>query len=212
MNCPELLAAVLAAPDDDLPRLIYADWLDEHGESNRATFIREQIRTGGSHRSHIMFNTAHAAWSARRIDYDSVVMQEPITHGICTHRRGFIEEILCAAEDWIANADRIIESNPIRLVRMTNMPSITFGKAEECTTHADQGAPRFWREYRFSNDRGGVLFHGRPGPMLSLTRLALEHEWPRIEFICDGDVVAYHPASRAGSFPRRDTGMLRRSL
>ena len=27
-----LRAAVLAAPGDDAPRLIYADWLDEHGE------------------------------------------------------------------------------------------------------------------------------------------------------------------------------------
>ena len=35
-----LLAAVCAAPDDDLPRLVYADWLDEHGEPERAEFIR----------------------------------------------------------------------------------------------------------------------------------------------------------------------------
>src|SRR5579885_46194 len=37
-----LLVAVLAAPDDDAPRLIYADWLDEHGEPARAEFIRVQ--------------------------------------------------------------------------------------------------------------------------------------------------------------------------
>lgn len=28
----DLLNAVLASPDDDLPRLVYADWLDEHDE------------------------------------------------------------------------------------------------------------------------------------------------------------------------------------
>jgi uncharacterized protein (TIGR02996 family) len=38
-----LLAAVLAAPDDDAPRLIFADWLDEHGRPDRAAFIRLQI-------------------------------------------------------------------------------------------------------------------------------------------------------------------------
>lgn len=27
-----LLAAVCAAPDDDLPRLAYADWCDENGD------------------------------------------------------------------------------------------------------------------------------------------------------------------------------------
>lgn len=39
---PTLERAVLAAPDDDLPRLVYADWLDEHGEGERAEFIRIQ--------------------------------------------------------------------------------------------------------------------------------------------------------------------------
>lgn len=38
-----LLAAVLASTDDDLPRLVYADWLDENGQAERAEFIRAQI-------------------------------------------------------------------------------------------------------------------------------------------------------------------------
>ena len=37
-----LLAAVKAQPSDDLPRLVMADWLDEHGEEARAEFIRVQ--------------------------------------------------------------------------------------------------------------------------------------------------------------------------
>jgi uncharacterized protein (TIGR02996 family) len=36
------LQAILDAPDDDAPRLIYADWLDEHGDAARAEFIRLQ--------------------------------------------------------------------------------------------------------------------------------------------------------------------------
>ena len=36
--------SILDAPDDDAPRLVYADWLDEHGEADRAEFIRLQIR------------------------------------------------------------------------------------------------------------------------------------------------------------------------
>ena len=36
------IAAIRAAPDDDAPRLVYADWLDEHGDSPRAEFIRVQ--------------------------------------------------------------------------------------------------------------------------------------------------------------------------
>jgi uncharacterized protein (TIGR02996 family) len=38
-----LLAAIHAAPDDDLPRLVFADWLDEQGEPIRAEFVRLQI-------------------------------------------------------------------------------------------------------------------------------------------------------------------------
>lgn len=34
--------AIIAQPDDDLPRLIFADWLDEQGEGERAEFIRVQ--------------------------------------------------------------------------------------------------------------------------------------------------------------------------
>lgn len=37
-----LMAAILAAPDDDLPRLVFADWLEENGEVDRAEFIRVQ--------------------------------------------------------------------------------------------------------------------------------------------------------------------------
>jgi uncharacterized protein (TIGR02996 family) len=36
------LAAILESPDDDAPRLVYADWLDEHGQPERAEFIRVQ--------------------------------------------------------------------------------------------------------------------------------------------------------------------------
>jgi uncharacterized protein (TIGR02996 family) len=37
------LKAILDSPDDDGPRLVYADWLDEQGEVDRAEFIRIQI-------------------------------------------------------------------------------------------------------------------------------------------------------------------------
>jgi uncharacterized protein (TIGR02996 family) len=38
------IQAVLAAPDDDTPRLVYADFLEEHGEPERAEFIRVQCQ------------------------------------------------------------------------------------------------------------------------------------------------------------------------
>jgi uncharacterized protein (TIGR02996 family) len=38
------LAAVHERPGDDAPRLVYADWLEEHGEVEYAEFIRWQMQ------------------------------------------------------------------------------------------------------------------------------------------------------------------------
>lgn len=37
------LEYILANPDEDAPRLVFADWLEEQGENDRAEFIRVQI-------------------------------------------------------------------------------------------------------------------------------------------------------------------------
>jgi uncharacterized protein (TIGR02996 family) len=42
MSDAALLAAIREAPDDDAPRLVYADWLDEQDQPERAEFIRVQ--------------------------------------------------------------------------------------------------------------------------------------------------------------------------
>jgi uncharacterized protein (TIGR02996 family) len=42
-----LLAAIAAHPEEDTPRLAYADWLDEHGRHARADFIRLQVEVAG---------------------------------------------------------------------------------------------------------------------------------------------------------------------
>lgn len=38
------LAAIAAEPHDEAARVVYADWLDEHGQEKRAQFIRLQCR------------------------------------------------------------------------------------------------------------------------------------------------------------------------
>jgi uncharacterized protein (TIGR02996 family) len=44
MNRAPFLQAIRETPDDDAPRLVYADWLDDHGDEARAEFIRLQCR------------------------------------------------------------------------------------------------------------------------------------------------------------------------
>jgi uncharacterized protein (TIGR02996 family) len=41
------LQAIIEQPYDDTPRLIYADWLEDHGDEARAEFIRVQCELSG---------------------------------------------------------------------------------------------------------------------------------------------------------------------
>ena len=34
---------MVAHPDEDTPRLVYADWLDDNGHAARAEFVRVQV-------------------------------------------------------------------------------------------------------------------------------------------------------------------------
>jgi uncharacterized protein (TIGR02996 family) len=43
------MKAICESPDDDLPRLVFADWLEEHGEGERAEFIRVQCELEAEH-------------------------------------------------------------------------------------------------------------------------------------------------------------------
>jgi uncharacterized protein (TIGR02996 family) len=65
------LRAICEAPDDDAPRLVFADWLDETGDPDRAEFIRLQIRLAREQdpspaierRCKELFRTRGRAWS-----------------------------------------------------------------------------------------------------------------------------------------------------
>jgi uncharacterized protein (TIGR02996 family) len=43
-DAESFVAAIAANPADDLPRLVFADWLDENGDPARAGFIRDHVR------------------------------------------------------------------------------------------------------------------------------------------------------------------------
>jgi uncharacterized protein (TIGR02996 family) len=48
-----LIQTIIANPDDDLPRLVYADWLEEHGRAASAELFRcEGHRAGGEPKWH----------------------------------------------------------------------------------------------------------------------------------------------------------------
>lgn len=52
-----LLAGIWSSPNDDLPRLTYADWLDEHNLPDRAEFIRLSCELAGTDRTSLDMRT-----------------------------------------------------------------------------------------------------------------------------------------------------------
>src|SRR5688572_22291710 len=101
------LRAVRAAPDDDLPRLIYADYLDEHGDP-RAEFIRAQVE-----RHHLPAgDPRRAELLAREKDLLREHEDEwlgPLAAVVSSveFRRGFVERVLVMAEAFLAHADTL---------------------------------------------------------------------------------------------------------
>ncbi len=56
-----LIRAICETPGDDLPRLVYADWLEERGDPDRAEFIRVQCEAAGL----VTFDERHNALRRR---------------------------------------------------------------------------------------------------------------------------------------------------
>jgi uncharacterized protein (TIGR02996 family) len=63
-----LLAAIVAEPGDDLPRLAFADWLQENGEAERGEFIRLQIQLARETGSPPRTSTEKYCYDQRRAD------------------------------------------------------------------------------------------------------------------------------------------------
>jgi uncharacterized protein (TIGR02996 family) len=100
-----LYETILANPADDLPRLVYADWLEEHGVAERAEFIRAQI-AGDHAKANRLLETNRAEWSIPRL------------RGGQTFARGFVDEVWATAEDVVAHAG-VLFRFPLRGLRIT---------------------------------------------------------------------------------------------
>jgi|SRR5579884_549951 len=112
------LRDILAHPDDDAPRLIFADWLEEQGDANsiaRAEFIRIQCALAAEHVSE-----RRRAQLGRRADeildeWDQEWI-EPVrrlVRGWVFHR-GFIDDVSMWAHTFVAHAGRLFRRAPIQ--------------------------------------------------------------------------------------------------
>jgi uncharacterized protein (TIGR02996 family) len=118
-----LLAAVIAHPDEDTPRLMYADWLQEHAETlpgrdpnevrARAEFIRAQIEAG-----RFPPGDANAkALRARVVDLVERYGQPWCEYGVTAFVRGFPAAIYCHyLSDICGQAAHLLSRYPIRVL------------------------------------------------------------------------------------------------
>jgi uncharacterized protein (TIGR02996 family) len=120
-----LLRAIIADPGNDLPRLIYADWLDEAEEIDRAELIRVQIKRAHAATDRLLateqklLGPGGNLFSQQRREWalPAAVRDEwPSDIGGWEWHRGFPEVWHCPLAFWEAHGAALVATNPIERV------------------------------------------------------------------------------------------------
>ena len=123
-----LLAGVLAHPDADLPRLVYADFIEEAGDAARAEFIRVQCALTAGHfedekekaalelRERYLREKHAPSWLAP-LKNKGEPLFTPRSHGL--FRRGFVECVWMPAAWFVAKAEKLFARCPVNELRVT---------------------------------------------------------------------------------------------
>src|SRR5947209_6715171 len=96
------------APDDDSPRLLYADWLADRGAGKRAELIRLQIALAALPTNDPR-RTELAVRERELLDAHGALWAKPfagLVDGWAFHR-GFVEEVVLSAADFLANSAQL---------------------------------------------------------------------------------------------------------
>ncbi len=119
------LRAILADPDDDAPRLIYADWLDERGDAARAEFIRVQCAVAALKAD----DPRRPALEARELDLVTAhgpAWAAPL-RGLVKEwdfARGFVERVTCDGTTFLDRADELFRMAPVRRLKFRWHPDL----------------------------------------------------------------------------------------
>ena len=115
-----LFRTILENPDDDAPRLVFADWLEEHGEEARAEFIRVQCelaaRAPGDPRRQIL---QEREAQLLRLHGSAWLKGFPVqgSRRIFSWRRGFVGAITLSIPEWLRVGARLVRWTPLEEVR-----------------------------------------------------------------------------------------------
>jgi uncharacterized protein (TIGR02996 family) len=129
MSAEAFLRAIALDPEDDTSRLVYADWLDEHGDGDRAEFIRTQIALAsgsvapGKRRAlekrEAKLLAEHAEeWVEPLSEFIDEEWAADVGETPYVFRRGFVEQIDAQGETLIESGSELFAAAPIRGVRL----------------------------------------------------------------------------------------------
>jgi len=161
--------AICENPDEDTPRLVFADWLDEHDEPERAEFIRLQIEIAQLPEG--KKKQKRQVREKELLDAHKEVWSEPLKpfyasyySGIYAHhyappvvfRRGFVETIAMDATAFIEHGEDVFALSPIRELRQ-----------QDCADFAELAKCKHLLRLRSLNLSGSVLSSdGSDSPVL----------------------------------------------
>lgn len=114
------IRAILEAPDDDGPRLIYADWLDEHGRHDRAEFIRLQVeaaRLPACQQAESMLKRAEQLLDGQDVSWCPTL---GYMIGVAGWRRGFIDSLSAEVRSWLRHGRSLRSEQPLRHLSLDN--------------------------------------------------------------------------------------------
>jgi uncharacterized protein (TIGR02996 family) len=118
-----LLAAILANPDDDTPRLVYADWLQENGQPERAEFIRIGVRRVATPKTvpeyQKLFGRELELLARHRAEWSAPFTTWTRLEGL-VFRRGFVEEIHLEPDVYLQSSRKLFKSAPLREIWVGN--------------------------------------------------------------------------------------------
>ncbi len=115
-----LLRAICESPDEDTPRLVFADWLDERGQPERAEFIRLQVRFAALHRfaaggAEEVRSQERAIWAEHQAAFRAELPQVGGVTWFPEFHRGFVEHATASTETpLVRHADAIFDRVPVQ--------------------------------------------------------------------------------------------------
>lgn len=185
-----LLRAILAHPDDDTARLVYADWLEENGKESRAKFIRAQMwlwanpscgscsgsewaagkpcaecRTREAQREHTALDLfGRGRWREYAGPAGAVIPTGRRWDDCLKFTRGFVSEVHLTLAAYCMNAESIFRAHPVTKIQLTThdpLSSAMYG----------QHLTAMWRDYSDEQNMSGYFNYYLPAVLFDrLTR------------------------------------------